>query len=159
MAPLSEAVTAFDERVEKWLAPRRSEAVDHVMYGISSAADHALLWIGLFAVARGRPLRWLVVVLFHTATVLVVLVTTCAYQYFRETGTTLDYSIIALWLPRFEDVKPILSQGVPPSAWALLFFALFITLILKITQTIQPPIIFQDYITRQLLLSLLQQLL
>jgi len=60
MRTLQEAVTEFDERVEKWLAPRRSEAVDHVMYGISSAADHALLWVGLGALRtlRTRNLRW-----------------------------------------------------------------------------------------------------
>jgi undecaprenyl-diphosphatase len=60
MRAYREAVTAFDERVEKWLAPRRSEAVDHVMFGISSAADHALLWLGLGALrtVRTRDLRW-----------------------------------------------------------------------------------------------------
>ena len=60
MRTLQEAVTEFDEQVEKWLAPRRSEAVDHVMYGISSAADHALLWVGLGALRtlRTRNLRW-----------------------------------------------------------------------------------------------------
>lgn len=60
MRPLREAVTAFDERVEKWLEPRRSEAVDQVMYGVSSAADHALLWLGLGALRtlRTRDLRW-----------------------------------------------------------------------------------------------------
>jgi membrane-associated phospholipid phosphatase len=60
MPRLQDAVTAFDERVEKWLAPRRSEAVDHVMYGISSAADHGLLWLGFGALRtmRTRDLRW-----------------------------------------------------------------------------------------------------
>ena len=60
MRSLNEAITAFDERVEKWLAPRRSEMVDHLMYGLSSAADHALLWLGLGALRalRTRDLRW-----------------------------------------------------------------------------------------------------
>jgi undecaprenyl-diphosphatase len=60
MRSLNEAITAFDERVEKWLASRRSESVDRVMYGVSSAADHALLWVALGALRtlRTRDLRW-----------------------------------------------------------------------------------------------------
>lgn len=60
MSSLSEAVTTFDERIEKWLAPRRSDTVDHLMYGLSSAADHALLWLALGAgrTARRGDLRW-----------------------------------------------------------------------------------------------------
>jgi membrane-associated phospholipid phosphatase len=60
LATSGELVTAFDERFEKWLAPRRSETLDHVMYGVSSAADHALLWLALGAVrtARTSDLRW-----------------------------------------------------------------------------------------------------
>lgn len=60
MRPSAEAVTAFDERIEKWLEPRRSASLDHLMYGISSAADHALLWLALGAAraARREDLGW-----------------------------------------------------------------------------------------------------
>ena len=86
---------------------------------------YALLWIGLFAVARRRFLRWVVVGLFYAATVFLVVVTTCAHQYFRQNGTTLDYGTIAEWVPKIEEIAPILKEGVPPSAWALLAAALF----------------------------------
>src|SRR4051794_21561115 len=86
---------------------------------------YVLFWIGLFVVARRGPLRWVVVFLFHLATMLVVIVTTCAHQYFRETGTTLDYGTIAEWIPKLEEIKPILARGIPLSAWMLLFAALF----------------------------------
>ena len=86
---------------------------------------YALLWIGLFAVARRGFLRWIVVGLFHAATVFLVVVTTCAHQYFRQNGTTLDYATIAEWIPKIEEIVPILTQGVPPSAWVLLAAALF----------------------------------
>src|SRR5918998_2020241 len=62
---------------------------------------YALLWIGLFAAVRGGPLRWVVVSLFHAVTMLVVIVNTCAHQYFMDNGTTLDYAIIAEWIPKF----------------------------------------------------------
>ncbi len=87
---------------------------------------YVLFWIGLFAASRGGGLaRRVVVVLFHVATMLVILVSTSAHQYFRVTGTTLDYGILALWLPRFKEVAPVLSSGATPSSWALLFAALF----------------------------------
>ena len=86
---------------------------------------YALLWIGLFAVARRGFLRWVVVVLFHAATVFLVVVTTCAHQYFRQNGTTLDYATIAEWIPKIEEIAPILKEGVPPSAWTLLAATLF----------------------------------
>src|SRR5215211_2524354 len=79
----------------------------------------------LFAAVRGGgPLRRVVVLLFHAATMLVVIVSTFAYHYFEETGTTLDYGIIALWLPKFRDVIPVLASGATPWGWALLLAAL-----------------------------------
>ena len=85
----------------------------------------ALLWIGLFAVVRRRPLRLVVILLFHATTMLVVVTTTVAHYYFLENGTTLDYSTLAEWIPKFEEIVPILFQGgVPLLAWMLLAAAL-----------------------------------
>ncbi len=60
LATVGELVTTFDERFEKWLAPRRTATLDHLMYGVSSAADHGLIWLALAAArtARTRNLRW-----------------------------------------------------------------------------------------------------
>ncbi|MDQ3893020.1 MAG: hypothetical protein M3274_09025, partial [Actinomycetota bacterium] len=85
---------------------------------------YAVFWIGLFAATRKSSLRWGVLVLFHATTILVVMVKTIAYQYVRETGTTLDYTIIVLWLPRFDEIGSMLLQGVTFSAWVLLVTAL-----------------------------------
>jgi lipoteichoic acid synthase len=83
---------------------------------------YALLWIGLFGAVRRRgPLRRVVFFLFHVMTMLVATVRTSAHEYFRETGTALDYDIVALWLPRPKDVK----QMTPLSAWVVLAAALF----------------------------------
>ena len=86
---------------------------------------YALFWVGLFAAVRGRgPLRRVVVVLFHVATMLVVMVTTFAHGYFQQTGTTLDFGVVALWLPKIREVVPVLASGAGPWNWALLFTAL-----------------------------------
>lgn len=48
----------FDEAVEKWLEPRRSPTLDRVFYGLSSAADHGMLWHAMGigrAIARRDP--------------------------------------------------------------------------------------------------------
>ncbi len=118
------------------LSSRNAEAVGEfgvptlrlLAYGMWSdvffVLGYALLWIGLFAAARKGPLRWGVLVLFHATTILVVMVKTIAYQYIQETGTTLDYTIFVLWLPRFYELQAVLGQGIPPSAWVLLVAAL-----------------------------------
>ena len=84
---------------------------------------YALLWIRLFATARGGPMRPFVVVFFHLTSVLVAIIRTAAHQYHKETGTTLDYDIVALWLPRFEEVKPMIK--LPLLVRVLLFAVLF----------------------------------
>jgi lipoteichoic acid synthase len=74
---------------------------------------YALFWFGLLATARRGPLRWAMVFLFHAMTMVVAMVRTGAHQYFKETGTTLDYDIIALWVPRFDELKPMIKLPLP----------------------------------------------
>ena len=50
MLSLTERVHTLDESFEKWLEPRRTEALDRLFYGLSSAADHGLLWHAVGAV-------------------------------------------------------------------------------------------------------------
>ena len=93
--------------------PGLSPTFDLMRSDVFFNLGYALFWIGLFAATRGRgPLRRFVVVFFHAATMLVVLVSTFAHQYFRTTGTTLDYGIIAQWIPKLKEIVPILASGV-----------------------------------------------
>src|SRR4051812_45490061 len=87
---------------------------------------YTLFWIGFFGAVRSRGLlRWSVVVLFHMTTILVIVMTTCAYEYFQLTGTTLSYGTLAEWLPKLSEIQPILlNGGVSSWIWVLLFFAL-----------------------------------
>jgi len=54
MSGFLESARAFDERVDKWIEPRRSPGLDRLFYGLSSAADHGLLW---HAIGVGRAIR------------------------------------------------------------------------------------------------------
>src|SRR5215208_6669220 len=85
---------------------------------------YSLFWVGLFAATPGGGLlRRAVHVLFHAATMLVVLVTTCANQYYQETGTTLDYGVFALFLPNLGEIWPMFAS-VSVVVWVLLVAAL-----------------------------------
>ena len=82
---------------------------------------YAVLWIGLFALARPRVLRWLVVVLFHTTAVLVGMITTCAFFYFQKTGSTLDLNVIVSSLSTLGDIKEVITSVTSPAVWVLAF--------------------------------------
>jgi arylsulfatase A-like enzyme len=85
---------------------------------------YALFWVGLFAATLGGGfLRRVVLVLFHAATMLTVLVTTCTHQYYQETGTTLDYGVVALFLSNPGEILPMFAS-VSVVAWVLLVVAL-----------------------------------
>ena len=90
---------------------------------------YTLFWVGLFTMTRGGALqRRAVVVLFYAATMLLVTMTTCAYQYYQETGTTLDYSVVALFLASPGEILTMF-QSVSVLAWALLALALSYTVL------------------------------
>ena len=74
---------------------------------------YTFLWLGLFAAARRGPLRRAMVALFHVTSILVAFVRTGAHQYFQKTGTMLDYDVVALWAPRFGEIKPMLKVPFP----------------------------------------------
>jgi undecaprenyl-diphosphatase len=52
--PLVARVRALDETVDTWVAGHRSPAADRLFYGLSSAADHSILWFALGALQSAR---------------------------------------------------------------------------------------------------------
>jgi len=62
---------------------------------------YALLFFGLFAVARGRRrfLHRVVVILFHASVMIEVVATTGTYLYLQQTETALDWDAIAGEIP------------------------------------------------------------
>jgi undecaprenyl-diphosphatase len=56
--PVRGRVASFDARVEQWVDEHRSPSLDALMYGLSAAADHGMLWhvVGAArAIARRDP--------------------------------------------------------------------------------------------------------
>src|ERR671910_251964 len=119
------ALKAFDIASQPGNHEGLAQALSLMRSDVFFNLGYALLWIGLFAMAHRRPLRLVVILLFHVTTMLVVVTTTVAHHYFLENGTTLDYATIAEWIPKFEEIVPILfGGGVPLLAWMLLAAAL-----------------------------------
>ncbi|HEX2729664.1 MAG TPA: sulfatase-like hydrolase/transferase [Rubrobacteraceae bacterium] len=117
------SIALKDDATGLWasLGLMRSDILFNVGYGI--------LWIGIFAVARRGMLRKLAVVLFHLISLLIVIVTTVAYQYFEGTGSTLDYSVIAFYLGTLGEVKDIIASEAAWYVWLGLILALlYVTL-------------------------------
>src|SRR5215208_3231020 len=87
-------------------------------------AGYVLVWIGLFAVARRGIPRRAVLVLFHASAILLVVIATVAYQYFRSTGTVLDYGVVAYYLAKPGEAQGAVSSDAPMGAWLVLSAAL-----------------------------------
>jgi lipoteichoic acid synthase len=79
---------------------------------------YVFLWVGLFALMRQGPLRWVVVVLFHTVTIVVIATTTAAHGYFQETGSTLSLSIITYSLGSLGEITDVIGSVTSLAIWA-----------------------------------------
>ena len=97
-----------------------AESVGLIRSDLLFNLGYALLWIFLFAVARGRPYRPFVVLLFHAATMFVALVTMSAYQYFKVTGSMLDLDFILFSVSSSEGLGDIVASEVSPGLLILI---------------------------------------
>ncbi len=107
---------------------------------------YGLLWVTLFAVARPRPFRWLVVVLFHVLTILVALITTTAYQYFTMTGSTLDAATLLVGLSSLDADTLLLGLASPGEMGGLIASGftvgiLVLTLVILVYAIFGPPVV------------------
>lgn len=84
------------------------------------ALGYALFWVGMFAVARRGPVRWIVVFLFHLLTILVALITSSASQYFEVTGTSLGMDPIVAFISSPGEFGGVVASEVTPTVVALL---------------------------------------
>jgi undecaprenyl-diphosphatase len=54
LARFVDRVAQFDDAVDKWADAVRSPRLDLIFYGLSSAADHGLLWLSIGALRAAR---------------------------------------------------------------------------------------------------------
>lgn len=82
---------------------------------------YMLLWIGLFALARGGLSRRVVVILFHGTAMLVIVTTTGAHFYYGATGSVLGLNVVLFSLAHFGEIRAIIASVASPPLWALVF--------------------------------------
>jgi lipoteichoic acid synthase len=92
-------------------------------------AGYALLWVGLFAVARRGLPRVVVVVLFHAATILVALIETGAHQFYEATGSTLNFDAVLYLLLSPREVGAVAASEATPGLVALVAGGLYYALL------------------------------
>ena len=85
---------------------------------------YALLWVGLFAMARKGLPRHVVVGLFHVVTVFIALISAFAYQYFKVTGSTLDSGFMLFSLSSPKGLIAVVESETSPGMLALIFVVL-----------------------------------
>lgn len=83
-------------------------------------AGYALLWVGIFAVARGRIARKIAVALFHLMAVAMALLLTFAHGFYVNTGSTLGYQTISYALENFRETHAIVAAQSALSSWVIL---------------------------------------
>jgi phosphoglycerol transferase MdoB-like AlkP superfamily enzyme len=81
---------------------------------------YVLFWVGLFALARRRSSRWVVVGLLHVVTVIIAVVAMSSYQYFKVTGSTLDSDYLYLWFASPEGTGGAIASEVTPGILVLI---------------------------------------
>ena len=86
---------------------------------------YVALWIGLFAVTRRALTRIPALALFHLSTITVVALTTSAHFYYKTTGSTLDFSVIAFSFSTFGEVQDIIASETTSLHWLLISTLLF----------------------------------
>ena len=84
--------------------------LDQVRSDILFNLGYAALWIGLFAVVRGRTPRLIVLGLFHLSAILLVVLTTSAHVFFEKTGSTLDLSFLLDSLSSFGEIREVIAS-------------------------------------------------
>lgn len=73
---------------------------------------YIVLWTGVFATARGGVIRRIAVGLLHGLTLCLAVLITSAYQYFKVTGSTLDFATVRRGLTVVEEVRGLIASEV-----------------------------------------------
>jgi lipoteichoic acid synthase len=101
------------------------EFMDQLRSDVFFNLGYAILWIGLFAVARRGATRLVVLVLFHLSAIAVAAVTTSAHFFYKSTGSVLDFDLITLSLSNWREIQAVVMTETTLVHWLLLSAVLF----------------------------------
>jgi lipoteichoic acid synthase len=99
--------------------------LDQVRSEVFFNLGYAALWVGLFALVRRGVGRWILLVLFHLAAILVATITTSAHFFYKTTGSVLDYDLITQSLRSWGDIQGVIANETTTLHWLLMSVVLF----------------------------------
>jgi lipoteichoic acid synthase len=105
--------------------PGPIEFLDQIRSDVFFNLGYAILWIGLFAVARRGVARLAVLVLFHLSAIAVVAVTTSAHFFYKSTGSVLDYDLITFSISHWRETQAVAMAETTLVHWLLLSAVLY----------------------------------
>ena len=105
--------------------PEPIEFLDQIRSDVFFNLGYAILWIGLFAVARRGVARFAVLLFFHLSAIAVAAVTTSAHFFYKSTGSVLDYDIIAFSISSWRETQAVAMAETTLVHWLLLSIVLF----------------------------------
>ncbi|WP_228281346.1 sulfatase-like hydrolase/transferase [Rubrobacter marinus] len=101
------------------------EFLDQVRSEVFFNLGYAALWIGLFALVRRGAGRWVLLVLFHLAAILVAAIATSAHFFYETTGSVLDYDLIVQSLHSWGDIQGVIANETTTLHWLLMSVVIF----------------------------------
>jgi phosphoglycerol transferase MdoB-like AlkP superfamily enzyme len=105
--------------------PGPIEFLDQIRSDVFFNLGYAILWIGLFAVARRGVARLAVLVLFHLSAIAVVAVTTSAHFFYKSTGSVLDFDLITFSISHWRETQAVAMAETTLVHWLLLSAVLY----------------------------------
>ncbi len=110
-------------------APGPLGFLDQVRSDLLFNLGFAALWVGIFALVRGRWARRVSLVLFHASVVLVVVLTTSAHFFYEKTGSTLDWSFVIVSVSSLGEIKGVIGSETTALHWILVCVGLLYTVL------------------------------
>ena len=98
--------------------------LDQVRSDLLFNLGYAALWIGLFAVVRGRVARRILLVLFHLSAIVLVALTTSVHVFFDKTGSMLGFSFVLHSLSSLGDIWKVITSETTLMHWIVIPVAL-----------------------------------
>jgi glucan phosphoethanolaminetransferase (alkaline phosphatase superfamily) len=108
-------------------APGPLGFLDQVRSDLLFNLGYAALWIGIFAVVRGRWARRISLLLFHVSVVLIVILTTSAHFFYEKTGSTLDWGFVIVSVSSLGEIKGVIGSETTALHWILVGVGLLYT--------------------------------
>ena len=93
--------------------------LDQVRSDLLFNLGYVALWVGIFAVVRGRWGRLVSLVLLHISVVAVAALTTSAHFFYEKTGSTLDWGFVVVSVSSLGEIKGAIGSETTPLHWIL----------------------------------------